>query len=143
MMQLGIFQDLRMNRRNAVHREAIVDIHMGHMDSLILINDLYLGILIFCLHPLIQLVNDGDELGNHLLQVSIGPFFQRFRKDGMVGVSAGFAHHLNGFIHGECLILHQDADQLRYDHGRMGVVDLDNRMLVQLAQVIMLLPHFL
>ena len=131
-----------MDSGNAVNGKSVVDINMRHMHPLVLVNDLHLGVLVFFCHPLIQLFDIGDKLGHYLFQVSKGPFFQRFRQDRMVGISAGFAHHFNGLIHGKCLFLHQDADQLRNYHGRMGIVDLDHRMFIHLTQVVFLFLHF-
>ena len=142
-MQLRFLKDLGMNSRHTVYGETVVDIHMGHMDPLILVDDLYLGILIFCLDPFIKLVDNRNQLRHHLLQISIRPFFQGFCQNRMVCVGTGFAHHFNRFIYGKGFLLHQDTDQFRDDHGRVRVINLDYRMLIQLAQIIMLLPHLL
>ena len=47
----------------------------------------------------------------------------------MVGVSAGLRHYIDCFIHGEAFIL-QETDQLRDNHGWMGIIDLDSHMLI-------------
>ncbi len=61
----------------------------------------------------------------------------------MVCISAGLADHLDGFIHGKGFLIHQNSDQLRNHHGRMGIVNLNHRMIVHLAQIIFLFFHFL
>ena len=59
----------------------------------------------------------------------------------MVGISTGPADHFNSLIHGKCLFLHQDPDQLRDHHGGMGIIDLDHGMLIHLAQIVLLFLH--
>ena len=54
----------------------------------------------------------------------------------MVGIGAGFAHHPDRLVHGKSLFLHQNTDQLRYNQGRMGIVNLNDRMLIHFAQII-------
>ncbi len=60
----------------------------------------------------------------------------------MVGIGAGLRHNGNGLVHVDAVLLHE-ADKLRDNHGRMGVVNLDNRVLVQIPQGIALLGKFL
>lgn len=56
----------------------------------------------------------------------------------MVGVSTGLAYNIDGFLHGKASLL-QQTDQLRNDHGRMGIVDLDHNVIIQLMQIVALL----
>ena len=53
----------------------------------------------------------------------------------MVGIRAGATYDINGFIHGEAFLSGEDTDQLRDNHSRMGIVDLDCRVLIQLVQI--------
>ena len=130
-----------MDRRNPVYGKAVMDIDMGHVHALFLVNDLHPGILILLCHSLIQLLDIGHELGHHLLQIFQRPFFERLRKNRVIGVGAGLTYHLDCLIHGKSLFLHQNADQLRYDHGRMGVIDLDHRMVVHFSEIVFLFLH--
>ena len=121
-----------MDRRHAVHGKTIVDIDMRHMYLIVLIDDPYILILrVFLPHPLIQFFDNRHKLGHYLLQIFKRPFFQRFRQDRMVCISAGFAHHLDRLIQRKCLILHQNPDQFRNDHRRMRIVDLDHTVIMQ------------
>ena len=131
-----------MDSRHTVYGKSVMDIDMGHMHSLILVNDLYCRIFVFSRHPHIQLLNVRNQLGNYLFQILQGPFFKGFRQDGVVGVCAGLAHYRNGLIHAKRLFLHQDTNQLRDHHGRMGIVDLDHRMFIHFTEVIFLFFHF-
>ena len=60
----------------------------------------------------------------------------------MVRIRAGLLHDLDGFIKVD-LILHQQADQFRDHHRRVGVINLDCHMLMQPAKVISLILAFL
>ena len=140
-IQLGIFQDFRMDRCHTVYREPVMDVDMRHMHPVILINDLHLGILILLRHTLIQLFNDRHQLRHYLLQILKRPFLQCLRQNGVVRISTGPAHHVDGLIHGKRLIVYKNPDQLRDHHRRMGIIDLDHRMIIQSAQVILLFLH--
>ncbi len=116
---------------------------MRHMHFLVFIYDLYFFILIFCRYPFIQFFDNRHKLGHYLFQIFQRPFFQRFRKYGMIGVGACLAYYFDGFVHRKRLIIYKDANQLRYHHRRMGIVDLDYGMLIHFAEIIFLLFHFL
>ena len=60
----------------------------------------------------------------------------------MVGVGAALADDGDGLVHGDALQLHE-ADELGDDHGGMGVVDLDYRVLVQVPGGVALLGQLL
>ena len=135
--QLRILQDLRVQRGNAVDRETIVDIHMRHVNAAVLVDDRHLFPFVFCLSPRIQLENNRKQMRHYLLQVINRPFFQRFGKDRVVGIGTGSADNADRFIHREASLLKQ-TDHLRNYHGRMGVIDLDHHMLVQMMQIVSL-----
>ena len=61
----------------------------------------------------------------------------------MVRVSAGFAYHIDGFGHGKILFHQKNTDKLGDNHGRMGIVNLDYRMFIQLVKVVAVFLHFL
>ena len=60
----------------------------------------------------------------------------------MVCISAGLADNLNCLVHGKCLLIHQNTDQLRNYHRRMGIVNLNYRMLIHLTQIVLFFFHF-
>ena len=94
-----------MDSSNSVYRESVMDVDMRHMHALFLIDDLDFGVLVLCTHTLIKLLDIRNKLGNHLFKILKRPFFQSLCKDGMVGICAGLAHNLDGFIHGKCFFL--------------------------------------
>ena len=140
--QLRILQDLCVQLRHSVDAAPVVDVHMGHMHPVLLINDGYPGILVSPLRPQVQLPDNGHQLRHYLLQIGNRPFLQRLRQDGMISVSAGLLDDLHRLVEIN-MALHKQPDQLRDHHGRMGVVDLDRHMLVKPAKLISLLLTFL
>ena len=143
-MEFRIFQNLRMDRRHAVHRKAIVDIDVRHMYPVVPVDDPDALILrIFFPHFCIQFFYDRHQFRHHLLQIGKWPFLQRFRQNRVVCVGAGPAYHLNSLIHGESLILHQNPDQFRDHHGGMGIIDLDHAVIIKLSQILLLFLHLL
>ena len=134
-LQLGLFQYLCVEGSHTIHRVAVVDVDMGHVYPVHLVDDVHSLVMEVSSHPCVQLTDDGHKLGNHLLQVSDGPLLQSLCQDGVVCVGACLSHHINGCVHIEALLGCQNTDQLRDHHGRMGVVDLDAHMLVEVIQV--------
>ena len=112
-----------------------MDINMCHMDSVVLINDLYSLIVIFRADTLIKFFDDRYKLRYNLFQICKRPFFQCFRQDRMVGVSTCLADYIDRFIDRKCLFIYQNTDQFRNDHCRMRIIDLDHRIFVHLTQI--------
>ena len=67
VLQLRVFQDLRVQGGNAVDGKAVMDIHARHVYQVVFIDDSQGGGLILFLHPAIQLPNNGNQLGNRFL----------------------------------------------------------------------------
>ena len=118
-----------------------MDINACHMNTAVLVNDLYPFILILCCYSLIQLLDVRNELGNYLLQILKRPLLQRFCQDRMISVCTGFSYNLDRLINCKCLLLNKDTDQFRNDHGRMRIVDLDDCMIIHLTEIKLLLLH--
>ncbi len=68
MIQLALFQDLRMNCCHTVDAVTVMDVDVCHVHSLILVNDLNFFVLIFLCHTVTQLLDDGNQLRNYLPQ---------------------------------------------------------------------------
>ena len=132
-LELGIFQNLGVQGGHAVHRPAVVDVQMGHVDDflpLLALDDRHLGIGMGGLGPPVQLSEDGRQLGRGLLNEGQGPFLQRLGQDSVVGIGAGFGHLLHRLVHAKPPPGEQ-AHQLRDDHGGVGVVDLDDHVVAE------------
>ena len=132
-VQLGVFQNLRVQLRHAVDLGAAVDIHMGHVDDVVFVPDGRPRIVAALPGPLIQGPDEGQKLGSHLLQIGGGPLLQGLGQDGVVGVGAGALHQIHGLLQ-----LHppggEQPEQLGDHHGGVGVVDVYHGILVQLQR---------
>ena len=53
----------------------------------------------------------------------------------MIGIGTGLAHHIHCSVDIESFLLSEDPDQFRDHHRRMGIVDLDTHMLMQVIQI--------
>ena len=123
-----------MKSRNAVDALPVMDIDMSHMNAFLLVDDIDLFIVEIASHPLIQLPDNRHQLRNHLFQIGSRPFFQSLCKDGVVGVRTRLSHHIDGCVDVKASC-HQEADQFRNHHGRMGIIDLNDYMLMEMVQI--------
>ena len=131
-----------MEAGHPVDGEAVVNVHVRHVHQVVFVQNGHLGIGILFLDPAVQFLDDGHQLGHRLLQVVQGPLFQGFRQDGMVGVGAGFGHGGNGLLHRQTPGGEQ-PDQLGNNHRGVGVVDLNDGVLMQRGEGPPLLLHLL
>ena len=69
-----------------------------------------------------------NELRHNCIEIGARPLFQCFRQNRMVGVSAGPGDDLNGFFKLNAFFAEQ-TDQLRNDHARVGIVDLNGSVI--------------
>ena len=111
-----------------------MDVDMGHMNPLVAVDDIHPLVMIIPSYPRIQITDDGKQMRHHLLQIGDGPLLQRFRQNRMVGIGTGLAHHIHRRVGIESP-LHKQTDEFRNHHGRMGIVDLNAHMLVQMVKV--------
>ena len=134
IVQLGILQDLRVQRGNAVYAESIVDVNVGHVHRFIAVDNRHALILIFSSYLIIQHLDDRHELRNDFLQIVHRPFLQRLSEDRMVRVRACPGDNVDGVVHFHAA-LHQQTDHFRDHHGRVGVIDLDHRVVRQIVEI--------
>ena len=133
-VQLGVFQDLGMQGGHTVGGMGEVDVHVGHVHPVVLVDDGKAFVLGTGAGQRIQLLNDRHQLGHHGIQIGTGPLFQRFGQNGVVGVGAGLGNDLHGFVKVNAFFT-QQADQLRDDHAGVSVVDLDGGIVGQIVVV--------
>ena len=135
--QFFIFQDLCMKIRNSVDTVSIMDVHMSHVYTILVIDNMDSRIFISSLNSCIQITDDRNDLRCNLLQIINRPFFQCFCEDGVIGICAGLLYDLNRLIEVD-LFLNKKTDQLRNNHRRMCIIDLDRHMLMKLSEIISL-----
>ena len=123
-----------MQGSHSVDAEAIVDVYVGHVYPVRLVDNVDGGVVKFAAHLVVQDLHDGNELGNRLFKEVHGPCLQSLRQDGVVGVGAGAAHHLDGLVHFHSMLCGQKPDELRNHHGGMGVINLDHGVVWQIMK---------
>ena len=132
--QLTVFQNLRMKICHTIYTISIVHINMRHMYSVLFINNCNCLIRIFFLCLIIQNMNDRKKLWHNLLKIRNRPFFQCFRKNCVICISTCFSHNFHSFFNTDATDEKQ-TDQLRDHHCRMGIVDLDCRIIRQIMKI--------
>ena len=133
-VQLGFFQNLGVQRCHAVGGVGEVDVHVGHVHPVVLVDDGKALVLGAGAGQCVQLFDNGHQLGHHGIQIGAGPLFQCFGQNGVVGVGAGLCDDLYGFLKFDALFA-QQPDQLRDDHAGVGVVDLDGGVVCQIMVI--------
>ena len=141
-IQFSIFQNICVNLRNPIDAVTIMNGYMRHMDPVLSINNLYPGLLILFRNPCVQFLYDGNYLGNCLFNIGQGPFFQCLGQNGMIGIGAGIANHLDSLIHCKTFFQSQNTYQFRNDKGGMGIVDLNCGVFCHTTQIAALFLQF-
>ena len=121
-----------------LHLSIVDDRHLT--DLLLYIHTGYIAVLLLDIDDesavdlLYDLVDSGKQSGEQF----DGPFLQCFRHDGVVGVSTGLGGDLPRFLPGQIIIIHQHTHQLCDSYGRMGIVQLEGNLLIELMDIVML-----
>ena len=134
-MKLGVLQDLGVERGDAVDGEAKVNVHVGHVDGVVLIDDGDARVIVLGLGDLVELDDDVGDGGRDLLQAGKRPLLERLGKNGVIGVGDHGAHDGNGLVKLNVVLGGEQADELGNDHGGVRVVDLDHGIVGQVVQV--------
>ena len=116
VVKLCILQNLCMDCSNTIDGISVMNIHMSHMYSVILINDIYALIIKLSSYSLIKLLDNRNEMRYYLLEVFDRPLLKSFCKNCMVGISTGLRYYINSLIHSECLVINKDSDKLGNNH---------------------------
>ena len=134
-MKLGVLQDLGVEGGYAVDGEAKVDVHVGHVDGIVFVDDGDARVIVLGLGDLVQLDdNVGDGRGD-LLQAGERPLLERLGKNRVVSVGDHGAHDGNGLVKLNVVLGGEQSDKLGDDHGGVRVVDLDHGVIGQVVQV--------
>ena len=143
--KLLLFQNLRVKPCNAVYREAAHDGKVCH-PHLSVVDDCHLADLLViagiqaldlfhepAVDLLHDLINTRKQAGEQLNR----PFLQSLGHDRVVRVSAGLRGDLPCLIPLQMLFVHQNPHELGHGHARMGVVHLEDCLLVEFMDVVM------
>ena len=111
-----------------------MDVHMSHVNPILLIDDGSAPIIRAAAGSMIEFFHNGHQLGNHRFQITLGPFFQCLCQDGVVGIGTDIRHNLYCFLKRNALLA-QKSDQFRDHHAGMGVIDLNGSIISQVMKV--------
>ena len=134
-MKLGVLQDLGVECGDAVDGEAKVDVHVGHVDGVVFVDDGDARVVVLGLCDLIELDdNIGDGRGD-LLQAGERPLLERLGKNRVVSVGDHGAYDGHGLVKLDVVLGGEQANELGDDHGGVRVVNLDHGVVGQIVQV--------
>src|SRR5574344_1788468 len=114
-------------------------IDICHMNAAISIDDLNIRILVFLLDTLIHLDYEWNKLRNILLEVCERTCLKRFCKDRVVRICTCLAYFIKRFIYRKRFFFYKYPDKFWNYHCRMSIIDLNNSMLMHLAQIDLLI----
>ena len=134
-MKLGVLQDLGVECGDAVDGEAKVNVHVGHVDGVVLIDDGDARVIVLGLGDLVELDDDVGDGRRDLLQAGERPLLERLGKNRVVGVGDHGAHDGDGLVKLDVVLGGEQADELGNDHGGVRVVDLDHGVVGQVVQI--------
>ena len=134
-VKLGVLQDLGVECGDAVDGEAKVDVHVGHVYGVVLVDDGDARVVVLGLRDLIELDDNVGDGGRDLLQAGERPLLERLGKNRVVGVGDHGAHDGNGLVKLDVVLGGEQADELGNDHGGVRIVDLDHGVVGQVVQV--------
>ena len=123
-----------MKIRNAIYTKSIMNIDMCHVNEIIPVDNCHTLIAKPSSYLIIQNLNNRDKLRNNLCQIMSRPFLKCLSQNCMVCICAGLTYNINRRIHVHPF-RYKQANQLRYDHGWMCVVDLDYCVVEQIIKV--------
>ena len=134
-MKLGVLQNLGVEGGYTVDGEAKVDVHVGHVDGVVLVNDGDARVIVLGFRDLIELDdNVGDGRGD-LLQANERPLLERLGKNRVVSVGDHGAYDGHGLVKLDAMLGGEQANELGDDHGGVRVVNLDHGVVGQIVQV--------
>ena len=139
--QDGVFQNLRMELRHAVHRVAadhgeIRHAHEAAADDggrLLTVVPAGNGLVKALAPAAVDLLDDLELAGQKSAHERHRPLFERFRHDGVVRVGDRAAGDVPRLLPRETLAVHQKTHQLRHAERGVGVVRVDGDALGQLV----------
>ena len=134
-MKLGVLKYLGVEGGYAVDGEAKVDVHVGHVDGVVFVDDGDARVIVLGLRDLIELDdNVGDGRGD-LLQAGERPLLEGLGKNRVVSVGDHGTYDGHGLVKLDAMLGVEQANELGNDHGGMRIVDLDHGVVGQIVQV--------
>ena len=134
-MKLGVLQNLGVECGDAIDGEAKVNVHVGHVDGVVLVDDGDARVVVLGLGNLVELDDDVGDGGRDLLQAGERPLLERLGKNRVVSVGDHGARDGHGLVKLDAMLGGEQANELGDDHGGVRVIDLDYGVVGQVVQV--------
>ena len=138
-----VLEDIAVQLGNAVDRVGIRHAHVRHV-RLIVSQNRHVADAVpltgerveeLLAQAAVQLLHDGVNARQRLSHHVLRPLFQRLSHDGVVGIRHSRLGNALSLFPRQPLFIHKNAHQLRNDHRRVRVVDVESDLLRQLAHV--------
>ncbi len=142
VLQHVLLKDLRVQRRDAVHRVAADDGEVSHVDLSVVDNrhvaDLVRVVRILLLNLVLEaavdLLGDLVNTGQQPREQVDRPLLERFRHDRVVRVRAGACRQIPGLVPAVAVLVHEEAHKLGDRDRRMRVIQLKCHLLRQIVE---------
>ena len=133
-LELRVFQDFCMQSGNPIDTVSVVDIHVSHVHTVGLINDLHCWICVFSFHALVKLFDDWYQMRYYFFQEFQRPFFKSFCQNCVVRISSHLLYDGNCFIQIQTTFS-QETNHFWDNQRWVGIIDLDDSIVCQIVQV--------
>ena len=136
-----------MQRGNTVYGIACSDRQMGHFYLSVIddrhLADLLLVARIFCFDlfhkAAVDLLDDLIDTRKQAAEQLDRPFLQCLCHDRMIGVSTGLCGYFPCLVPAKTFLIHEDTHKLCNRYGRMGIVQLEGCLLIELTDIAVVL----
>ena len=143
----GLFQNVRMQLRNAVDLMAAGQAEVRHADLVVgddghivpLAGVVRVDALQLFHETAVDLLADRVDPRQLLLEQADRPALERFGHDSMVGVGERGAGDLPRAVPAVVVLIDEQAHQLRHAQGRMGIVDVDGDLVSKVVERVIVL----
>ena len=133
-LQLRRFQNVCVEGRNTVDGISVVNIHVSHVHTAVLINDIDRRVVFHFFCTTVQFLDKWYQMRYNTIQEIKWPFFQSLCQDGVVGVGRHLLNDLNSLIKVNTTKF-QKTNQL-WNHQRwVGIIDLNHCVVWQIMEI--------
>ena len=141
-----------MQRSHAVHRDTADDGQIGHAHLLLVafLDQRHVALAVDIARPAscnfgqeagIDFVDDVENARQQLPEQAHRPTLQCFREQSVVGIGHDLAGDRPGLVPVQIVFVHQQPHHFRHGNARMGVVELENVLGGELAEILAIGAH--
>ena len=111
-----------------------MNIDIRHVDVVLVVDDVDERVIVLRADTSVEIPDDRHEMRNSLLQIIFRPLLKSLREDCVVRISADIRDNPDRLVRADA-VLAENADQLRNDHRRVRIVDLNRAVVRKIMQV--------